>query len=42
MDLKTEIKQYFEDMLYCNIDLEGAKDNLLEIIDEIVTEMESD
>lgn len=40
--MKDMIREYFELMLEDDIDLEGAKENLLEIIEEIVEELEED
>lgn len=40
--MKDMIREYFELMLEDDISLEGAKENLLEIIEEIVEELEKD
>lgn len=38
--MKDSIKLYFETMLYEGFDLESAKENLIEIIEEISEEFE--
>ena len=38
--MKDSIRLYFETMLYEGFDLESAKDNLTEIIEEICEEYE--
>lgn len=37
--MKESIKEYFKLMLEDDFDIESAKENLLEIIDEIVEEL---
>ena len=38
--MKDMLREYFNQMLDDDIDVEAAKENLLEIIDEIIEEME--
>ena len=40
--MKDIIRNYFETMLEDGFDLESAKDNLLEVVEEISQEMESE
>ena len=40
--MKDIIREYFSQMLEDNIDLESAKDNLLDIVIEIASEFEEE
>ena len=40
--MKDMIREYFEIMLNDGLELEGAKDNLLELVEEIAQEFESE
>lgn len=40
MNIKEEIRKYFECMLEDDIDIYAAKDNLMELVEEIAAEYE--
>ena len=41
MNIKEEIRKYFERMLEDDIDIYAAKDNLMELVEEIAAEYEN-